>query len=58
MLFYVYALDQSNGAAIAGMHEERDRAILAVQRLAEAEGAVKHHVGFNPRKVKWFHRLS
>lgn len=42
---------RSMARRVAGMHEERDRAILAVQRLAEAEGAVMHHVGFNPRKV-------
>lgn len=37
---------------VAGMHEARDRAILTVQRLSEAEGAVFQHTGFNPRKVR------
>ena len=41
---------------VAGMHEQRDRAILTVQRLLEAEGAVMQLPGFNPRRVRLFLR--
>ncbi len=37
---------------VAGMHEQRDRSILTVQRLMEAEGSVMKRSGFNPRKVR------
>ncbi len=39
------------GRQMASMHELRDRAILTVQRLLEAQGSVFQLSGYNRRKV-------
>ena len=39
------------GRQMASMHEVRDRAILTVQRLLDAQGSVFHESGYNKRKV-------
>ena len=39
------------GRQMASMHELRDRAILSVQRLLEAQGSVFQLSGYNKRKV-------
>ena len=39
------------GRQMASMHELRDRAILTVQRLLEAQGSVLQLSGYNKRKV-------
>ncbi len=40
------------GRQMASMHEVRDRAILTVQRLLDAQGSVFHESGYNKRKVR------
>ena len=39
------------GRQMASMHEVRDRAILTVQRLLDAQGSVFQESGYNKRKV-------
>ena len=39
------------GGEKAKMHEVRDRAILSVQRLLEAQGSVFQYTSYNRRKV-------